>query len=215
MPKSTEQKTAAPKREGTLFVISAPSGTGKSTICRRLLKKYDTLKLSVSYTTRPPRKGEKNGVDYTFVTKEKFKKMIDKGEFAEWAVVFGNFYGTSVSRLRKMNKAGYDIILDIDTRGAMQLKNTYENAVYVFILPPSMQTLKERLTGRNTETDDIVKKRLDAAREEISFYDKYDYIVVNDIINNACKEVESIIIATKSRTANADHKWIKKLLKEK
>lgn len=215
MPKSPEQKKAPLNRKGTLFVVSAPSGTGKSTICRKLLKKHDTLKLSVSYTTRPPRKGETNNVDYTFVTKKKFKNMIDRGEFAEWAVVYGNFYGTSISRLKKLNKAGYDIILDIDTRGAMQLKNTYDNAVYVFILPPSMQALKERLTGRKTETDAVVKKRLDAAREELSCYENYDYIIVNDILKDAANELECIIRAAKTRTANTDHQWIKKLLKEK
>ena len=213
MKKNTDQKKVSLKREGTSFVISAPSGTGKSTICRKLLKKHDTLKLSVSYTTRPPRRGEKKDIDYTFVTKEKFKKMIDKEEFAEWAMVYGNFYGTSIKRLKKLNKDGYDIILDIDTRGAMQLKKTYDNAVYVFILPPSMQTLKDRLTSRKTETDDIVKKRLESAREEISCYGKYDYIIVNDLLKNACLELESIIMATKTRITNTDQKWIKRLLK--
>ena len=209
----SKQKEISLKREGTLFVISAPSGTGKTTICRKLLKKHDTLKLSVSYTTRPPRKGEKSGIDYTFVTKEKFKKMIDRGEFAEWAMVYGNFYGTAVKRLKQLNKAGYDIILDIDTRGAMQLKNTYDNAVYVFILPPSMQALKDRLISRKTETADIVKKRLESAREEISFYGKYDYIIINDILKYSCQELESIILATKTRIANTDQKLINKLLK--
>ena len=210
-----EQEKISLKREGTVFVVSAPSGTGKTTICKKLLKKYDTLKLSVSYTTRPPRKGEENDIDYSFVTEEKFKKMIDKGEFAEWAMVYGNFYGTSLKRLKKLNKDGYDIILDIDTRGAMQLKNTYDKAVYVFILPPSMQILKDRLVSRKTETADIVKKRLDSAREEISYYEKYDYIIVNDILKNAYQELESIVLATKARTANADQKWIKTLLKNK
>lgn len=213
MVMNKDQKRISLKREGTLFVISAPSGTGKTTICRKLLKKHDTLKLSVSYTTRSPRKGEKNDIDYTFVTKEKFKSMIDKGEFAEWAMVYGNFYGTSIKRLKKLNKAGYDIILDIDTRGAMQLKNTYDNAVYVFILPPSIQTLKERLISRKTETADIIKNRLESAREEISYYKNYDYIVVNDILKDAYQELESIIVATKTRIANTDQKWIKRLLK--
>lgn len=213
MVMNKDQKRISLKREGTLFVISAPSGTGKTTICRKLLKKHDTLKLSVSYTTRPPRKGEKNGIDYTFVTKEKFKSMIGKGEFAEWAMVYGNFYGTSINRLKKLNKTGYDIILDIDTRGAMQLKNTYDNAVYVFILPPSIQTLKERLISRKTETADIIKNRLESAREEISYYKNYDYIVVNDILKDAYQELESIIVATKTRIANTDQKWIKRLLK--
>ncbi len=213
MTKSKGQKKIILKREGSLFVISAPSGTGKTSICRKLLNKYDRLKLSVSYTTRQPRKGEKNDIDYTFISKEKFKKMIDKGEFAEWATVYGNFYGTSKKRLKTLNKAGYDIILDIDTRGAMQLKNTYDTAVYVFILPPSMQALKDRLVSRKTETGDIVKKRLESARDEIACYENYDYIIVNDILKDASQELESIILATKTRTANTDQKWIKRLLK--
>ncbi len=213
MTKSKEQKKMVLKREGALFVVSAPSGAGKTSICQKLLSKHDTLKLSVSYTTREPRKGEKNDIDYTFISKDKFKKMIDKEEFVEWATVYGNFYGTSKKRLKTLNKAGYDIILDIDTRGAMQLRNSYDNAVYVFILPPSMQILKDRLINRKTETGDIVKKRLESAKEEISCYKNYDYIIVNDILKDATKELESIILATKTRTDNADQKWIKKLLK--
>jgi guanylate kinase len=213
MAKSMDQKKRPLKRAGALFVISAPSGTGKTTICRKLLKKHSSLKLSVSYTTRPPRKGETDNIDYTFVSKTKFKNMIDRGEFAEWAMVYGNFYGTSIKRLKKLNKDGYDIILDIDTRGAMQLKNTYDNAVYVFILPPSMQALKKRLISRKTDSKEVIEKRLESARDEIASYESYDYIIVNDILNDACQELEGIITATRISAANTDNKWIKKLLK--
>ena len=200
------------RREGTLFVVSAPSGAGKSTLCRKLLKKDPGLKLSVSYTTRPPRKGEVNDVHYTFISERKFKGMINRGEFAEWAVVHENLYGTSVKRLKKLNKEGYDIILDIDVRGAKQLKETYDNAVYIFILPPSMQTLKKRLLNRNTDTRDRIAKRLDNAKAEIASYNAYDYIIINDKLEKACSELESIFTAAKVRSENADHKWIKNLI---
>ncbi len=199
-------------REGTLFVVSAPSGAGKSTLCRKLLKKNPGLKLSVSYTTRPPRKGEVNDVHYSFISERKFKGMINRGEFAEWAVVHGNLYGTSLKRLKKLNKEGYDIILDIDVRGAKQLKKTYDNAVYIFILPPSMQTLKKRLLNRNTDTRDRIAKRLDNAKAEIASYNAYDYIIINDKLEKACSELESIFTAAKVRIENADHKWIKNLI---
>jgi guanylate kinase len=200
------------RREGTLFVVSAPSGAGKSTLCRKLLKRIPGLKLSVSYTTRPPRKGEVNDVHYTFISERRFKGMINRGEFAEWAVVHGSLYGTSLKRLKKLNKEGYDIILDIDVHGAMQLKKTYDNAVYIFILPPSMQTLKKRLMNRKTDTRDKIAKRLDNAKAEIAGYKAYDYIIINDKLEKAGKELESIFTAVKVRTENTDHKWIKNLI---
>jgi len=209
------RKTNNKKKNGTLFVVSAPSGAGKTTLCRQLLKKNPDLKLSVSYTTRQPRKGEKNNIDYTFISKPKFLKMIDKGEFAEWATVHGNLYGTSIKRLKELNRAGYDIILDIDIRGAMQLKNKYENAVYIFILPPSVEVLKERLLKRDTDTKDVIAGRLDNAKGEISYYKNYDYIVVNDRLDKAYRELESIIISSRLRTAKADPNWITKEYKIK
>ncbi len=196
-----------------MFVISAPSGAGKTTLCRELLKNNPELKLSVSYTTRAPRDGEINNVDYTFVSESKFKNMIDKGEFAEWAMVHGNLYGTSIKRLKKLNKEGYDIILDIDTHGALQLKTTYESAVYIFILPPSMQILKKRLIGRKTESKEKIAKRLDNAKAEIASYKNYNYIVINDKLKKTYRDLESIIIATKLKTTSIDHKWIKELMK--
>ncbi len=203
------------RNKGTLFVFSAPSGAGKTTLCRQLLIKNPDIKLSVSYTTRQPRRGEKDNVDYSFISKTRFLKMIDKGEFAEWATVHGNLYGTSIKRLRELNRAGYDIILDIDTHGAMQLKKRYENAVYIFILPPSVEVLKERLINRKTDSKDVIAKRLDNAKSEIPYYKDYDYIVVNDSIDKAYRELESIIISSKLRTSKVDPNRIKKLYKIK
>jgi len=207
------KKSQPYKTEGTLFVISAPSGAGKSTLCRELLRKVLRIKLSVSYTTRPPRRGEINDVHYTFVSREKFKSMIDRGEFAEWAVVHGNLYGTSLKRLKKLNKEGYDIILDVDVQGAGQLRKTCTNAVYVFVLPPSMKVLKKRLMDRNTEETDKIKQRLDRARDEIAAYKDYDYIIVNDKLEKAYRELESVIVSTRLETKNADRQMIKSLLK--
>lgn len=198
------------KRQGTLFVISAPSGTGKTTLCKMLLKRNPDIKLSVSYTTRQPRKGERNDVDYTFVSEPKFMKMIDKEEFAEWATVHGNFYGTSLKRLQTLNKAGYDIILDIDIHGAMQLKKNYQNAVYIFVAPPSMRVLKKRLAGRKTDSEDVIKKRLDNAKKEIAYYHCYDYMVINDNLDKAYMELESIIISSRLTTSRIDPAWTRK-----
>ena len=202
----------ATQKKGSLFVISAPSGAGKTTLCRKLLKKMPDMKLSVSYTTREPRKGEQNDVDYTFVTREKFKKMIDKGEFAEWAMVHGNLYGTSLKRIKDLNSRGYDIILDIDIHGAIQLRKSYDGALYIFVLPPSMEALEKRLVNRRTDSEEIIRNRLDNARAEISQYEHYDYIIINDNIDQAYKELESIVLSAKLRTAYADHTWIKQII---
>ena len=200
------------QQRGNLFVISAPSGAGKTTLCQKLLKNMPDMKLSVSYTTREPRKGEVNDVDYTFVTRDKFKKMIEKGEFAEWATVHSNLYGTSIKRIKELNSKGYDILLDIDIHGAVQLKNSYEGALYIFVLPPSMETLEKRLVNRKTDSDEIIRHRLDNAREEISQYENYDYIIINDKLDKAYKELESIVLSARLRTECADHKWIKQII---
>ncbi len=200
-------------KEGTLFVISAPSGAGKTTLCRKLLRMIPGLKLSVSYTTRQPRKGETNNVDYTFISKSKFMSMIDKGAFAEWAMVHGNLYGTSLKRLKKLSTEGYDIIFDIDIHGAMQMKKSCENAVYIFILPPSISTLEKRLVNRKTDSKDMIARRLDNAKAEVAYYKNYDYIIVNDKLDKAYRELESIIIASRLSTSNLDFAWIKKTYK--
>jgi len=201
------------KRQGTLFIISAPSGAGKSTLCQKLLRNVSGLKLSVSFTTRPPRKGEIDDVHYSFISERKFRNMIHKGEFAEWARVHGNFYGTSLNRLKKMSKEGYDIILDIDVQGARQLKKNCGNAIYIFILPPSMKALRQRLASRKTESEDKMKMRLERAQDEIAAYKDYDYVIINDKLEKAYREFESVILAERQRTEQIDDKWIKDLLR--
>jgi guanylate kinase len=212
MPAKKVMKRSGAKREGKLFVVSAPSGAGKSTLCQRLIKSTSGLKLSVSYTTRERRKGERNNVHYTFVNESVFKRMIKKGDFAEWAVVHGNLYGTSLTRLRELNKKGYDIILDIDIHGAMQIKKSYENAAYIFVLPPSMSVLKKRLLGRNTDSGETIAKRLSNARDEIRHYKDYDYVIKNDDLEKAYREFESIILSSRVEQNNIDNKWINKLI---
>ena len=189
-------------RAGILFVISAPSGAGKSTLCSELLRRFKDIRLSVSYTTRPPRKGEINDVHYTFISQKKIKNMITGGKFAEWAMVHGNLYGTSVDRLKKLSKEGCDILLDIDVQGAKQVKNSYRNAVYIFILPPSMEILKRRLMKRKTEPKEALTLRLEKAKDEILSYKEYDYVIINDKLDNAYREFESIILSSRLRTGN-------------
>jgi len=200
------------RKSGLLFVISAPSGAGKTTLCKRLLDQFEDMKMSVSYTTRPPREGEVNDVDYTFVSERKFMGMIKRGEFAEWAVVHGYMYGTSLKRLRKLSREGYDIILDIDVRGAMQIKKNYENAIYIFILPPSISELRKRLISRGTDTDDVIEKRIKNAKEEISHYREYDYVIINDDLDRAYRELESIVIASRLRASGIDKRWVKDII---
>lgn len=200
------------KRE--LFIISAPSGAGKTTLCQKLRAIVPRLKHSVSYTTRPPRKGEINNIHYTFISKKKFKSMINKGEFAEWAVVHGNLYGTSTKRLSEISKRGYDIILDIDTQGAIQIKRRFKNAVYIFILPPSMKILEKRLRTRMSELTQEIKNRLQKAKEEIVDYKNYDYIIINDNLKKALRELGSIVIARRLMAHKVNSKWIEKLKKQ-
>ncbi len=197
------------KNKGELFIVSGPSGVGKTTLCQKLTKIVPNLKPSISYTTRVPRKGEINNVHYVFVSKNKFKEMTHKGKFAEWAMVHGNLYGTSLEKLMAINKSGCDMILNIDTSGAMQIKHKFKDAVYIFILPPSMEILEKRLRRRTSEQDDEIRRRLDKAKEEIANYKNYDYVVINDDLKKALRELESIIIARRLRTAKVDLAWIK------
>jgi guanylate kinase len=198
-------------RMGELFVVSAPSGAGKTTLCKRLVEIVPRLRHSVSYTTRPPRKGEINNIDYTFISEKRFKSMIKRGEFIEWAVVHGNLYGTSIKRLRGLIKKGYDIILDIDTQGALQMRQKVKEAVYIFILPPSMRILKERLASRTSDTVEQIRRRLERAREEIMSYNNYDYVIINDDFKKALRELESIVIARRVRADKVDSRLIKRL----
>lgn len=183
------------KSRGSLFIVSAPSGAGKTTLCRKLVSSLPNLQFSVSYTTRQPRRGEVNDRDYTFINRQDFRLMADKGEFIEWAEVHGALYGTSRKQLEELLDSGNDVILDIDTQGAMQIKERYKEGIYIFILPPSLETLKERLKNRMTDSKEEIGKRLGRAIAEIKTFDKYDYVIINDILEDALREFEAVIIS--------------------
>lgn len=186
--------------KGRLFIISAPSGAGKTTLCTMLMKKYPAVHYSISYTTRAPRGNEVNGKDYFFVDKDTFKKMADNNDFIEWAQVHGNFYGTSKTQIENALNNGIDIILDIDPQGAMQLKEKVKNATYIFITAPSINELKERLVKRGTEKDEYISLRLENAKKEVEYFVHYDYLIINDATDEAFTQLESIYLAEKLRT---------------
>ncbi|MFH2011372.1 MAG: guanylate kinase [Pseudomonadota bacterium] len=185
-------------KEGLLFILSAPSGAGKTSLCKEVVKIFPDLYHSVSYTTRLPRQGEKDGEDYHFVSKEKFQEMIDGGKFVEWAEIYGNRYGTTIDSLREYQYKGFDLILDIDGQGGRQLKRNYPEGIYVFILPPSLKDLEDRLRSRSTDSNEDIEKRLTSAIEELQYIYQYDYIVINDDFNGALSNLRSIIVAERS-----------------
>lgn len=198
------------KNKGILFVVSGPSGAGKTTLYRKVSLYLPNLRHSVSYTTRQPRPGEVNDRDYTFISRKEFNKMIENGEFAEWAEIHGQFYGTSKKRLEDTMNSGIDVILDIDVQGASQLKEKYHGGVYIFILPPSMEVLKERLEKRMAESKEEIEKRLRVASEEIKRYREYDYVIVNRVLEDALKELSAVIISKRLSSERIDSEWIEK-----
>jgi len=198
-------------KKGIIFVISAPSGAGKTTLCRNVLESMPDIKFSVSYTTRSPRQGEVDGVHYNFANKEEFRRMIANSEFIEWAEVHNNFYGTSRKKIAEMTSAGIDILLDIDVQGARQVRKSLPDSVLIFILPPSFEALQERLTGRMTDTDEVIERRLKKAADEIREYKNYDYVIVNDVMENALTELKSVIIAERVRTYRLNSRLIEKI----
>ncbi len=198
------------KNRGSLFIVSAPSGAGKTTLCQKLSSILPNLQHSVSFTTRPVRLGEVNNRDYTFVRENVFRKMAKRGEFIEWAKVHGHLYGTSKKRLKEMLNKGINVILDIDIQGARQIKKKYADGVYIFILPPSMKVLKERLKKRMCNSKEEMEKRLKRAVEEIKEYKRYDYVIINNIFEDAIEELRAIISSEKTRTKNIDPLWVEK-----
>ncbi|MCX6355484.1 MAG: guanylate kinase [Candidatus Aureabacteria bacterium] len=182
-------------RKGILFVLTAPSGAGKTTLLDKGLKSVPLLEYSVSVTTRSPRKGEENGKAYWFTTRAEFEALLSKGEFLEHAVVYDNYYGTRRSVIEESLSRGKDMILDIDARGAVQVMEKKYPAVFVYIMPPSMKELERRLRGRATDSEEIIQKRLSLAREEMTYADRYDYVVVNDDLQTAFEEIRAIILA--------------------
>ncbi|MBS5937686.1 guanylate kinase [Clostridium sartagoforme] len=184
---------------GVLIVISGPSGAGKGTICKALLEKHKNIYLSVSATTRQPREGEVEGVNYYFLTKDDFEEKVRNNGFLEYANVHGNFYGTPKVNVEKMLEDGKDVILEIDIQGALQVKENFKEGVFIFILPPSMEELKQRIIKRGSETEESLMTRFKNAYKEINYVSKYNYAVVNDTLEVAVAKVEGIITAEKCR----------------
>ena len=184
---------------GSLIILSGPSGAGKGTIHNELMKHNSHLKYSISMTTREPRKGEVNGKDYFFVTEEEFKKEIENNGFLEYALVHGNYYGTLKREVERDLDLGYDVILEIDIQGALNIKAQKEDGIFIFIMPPSMRELRDRLVKRGTETKEKLIERFKNAYKEINEMTKYNYVVINDEIDLAVKKVEAILIAERCR----------------
>lgn len=185
--------------KGLLLVISGPSGTGKGTLCKRLLEKNKDIFLSVSATTRKPREGEIDGVSYHFLSEDKFRQLIADNQLIEWAAFCDNYYGTPKAPVDENINNGKDVLLEIEIEGAMKVRAKHPEGVYIFLFPPSIQVLEERLKGRGTETDDVIARRLARAKQELEMCTKYNYYVVNDDLEKAVEEIEAIIIAEKAR----------------
>ncbi|WP_286312363.1 guanylate kinase [Romboutsia ilealis] len=201
-------------RKGLLLVVSGPSGAGKGTICKALLNKNDQIKLSVSATTRKPRNGEVHGVNYFFIEKEEFTKMIENGEFLEHAQIYDNFYGTPKAAIIECLEKGQDVILEIEMQGARQIKEVYPEGVFIFVLPPSLEELKSRIVGRGTETKEEIEKRFSCAFEEINQIVNYDYFIVNEDIEKSVNDVEAIISAEKNKVTRYKNNIIDKFKEE-
>lgn len=196
------------ERRGVLFVVSAPSGAGKTTLCKELAARVPNLKHSISYTTRPPRPGEVHGREYFFVDARYFQSLVERDEFAEWAQVYGQRYGTPRTPLIEMMDQGVDVLLEIDVQGARQIKKTFEDAVYLYILPPSIDALRVRLQQRGGDSTEEIQRRLQKVREEMWSYREYDYIVKNDEMTQAIRQLDAIVLAERIKTKRVDVQWL-------
>jgi guanylate kinase len=192
------------EREPSLLVVSGPSGAGKSTVLSRVLAEVDRLRFSISHTTRAPRSGERDGVQYHFVERDGFLAMKARGEFLEWAEVHGQLYGTARAEYDRAREQGVDLLLDVDVQGAAQVRVQFDDAVSVFILPPSYLALERRLRGRGQEDEVQFRRRLRAAREELSLYREYQYLIVNDSVDESVDALKCVIRAARFRTSRAD-----------
>jgi len=184
------------KEKGLLIVLSGPSGVGKGTVRKELFSQDDTaFEYSISMTTRQPREGEVDGVDYFFKTKEEFEQLIEEGKLLEYAQFVGNYYGTPVDYVRETLEQGKDVFLEIEVQGARQVREKFPEALFIFLAPPSLTELKNRIVGRGTETEEVIINRLQTAKEEIEMMDLYDYVVENDTVQSACDKIKAIVVA--------------------
>jgi len=200
----SESQKIQPSQRGVLYVVSAPSGGGKGTLIRRVLDVVRDLSYSVSYTTRAPRNGEVNGREYFFVDRERFEKMIAADEFLEWANVHGHLYGTARRQVAQETDAGLDIVLEVDVQGAASIRRLGVDAVSIFILPPSLETLRERLVARGTDSPEQLAVRLRNAPEELSQYANFDYVIFNDQIDRAAAQLAAIVSAERARRSRQE-----------
>ncbi|NWF73159.1 MAG: guanylate kinase [Nitrospirae bacterium] len=212
MTSSTAPAAAHPRsstdRRGILFIISAPSGTGKTTLCKQLAANLDGLWHSISYTTRKPRPGERHGREYYFVEEGAFRDMIGRNEFVEWAEVYGHLYGTPLKSLTEKIDQGIDVLLEIDVQGAKQVKKRFEDSVSIFILPPSMTVLRSRLQTRASDSQEEIQRRLHKVKEEVWSYREYAYIVLNQDIGQSLGELESIFRSERLKTKRLNMTWL-------
>ena len=186
---------------GTLFIVAAPSGGGKTSLVKQLITDLDQIAVSVSHTTRKARPGEMEGVDYFFVDQEKFMAMVNESSFVEHAQVFNHYYGTSVAQIKDRLSQGIDVVLDIDWQGAKQIRHTFSDAISIFVLPPSLEALKQRLLLRRQDDDQIIESRMQRARDELSHYPEFDYLIVNDDFSKAAVDLQAIVLAHRLRIA--------------
>ena len=193
------------KEKGQLIVLSGPSGVGKSTVIAELFGQRENIYFSVSYTTRQPRPGEQDGVNYNFVDRAEFERMIADNELLEYAEYVDNYYGTSLKAINDRLDEGTDVLLDIEVQGAAKVRECCPEALFIFIIPPSFEELSRRLHGRNTDSEDVIQGRLEKARSEFKDIPKYDYLVINDKVANAVHEIESILVAADCRVANRNY----------
>lgn len=195
----TNNKTASPAERGILIVLSGPSGVGKGTVCKALRAQAPEIVYSVSATTRSPRQGEVEGVNYFFKTREQFQQLIEQDQMLEWAEYVGNFYGTPRKFVEDTLNSGKDIILEIEVQGALKVKQKFPEGVFIFLLPPSLGELESRIVGRGTESEDSIRSRMSVAVDEIRLMEHYDYAIVNDQVEGACDRIQSILAAEHCR----------------